>query len=71
MSQLDEVNLIFQKAEESLEVAKSNLENEFYSASINRSYYAVFHAVKSLLIKKGISTKTHSATIQKFIRICC
>lgn len=28
--------------------------------------YAVFHAANALLIKKGISAKTHNGTIRKF-----
>jgi uncharacterized protein (UPF0332 family) len=47
----------FQKSEEALESAKSSLENEFYSTSINRSYYAVFHVAKALLLKKGKKPK--------------
>jgi hypothetical protein len=36
---LDKIDVAFQKSEEALLVAKSNFENEYYSASINRSYY--------------------------------
>ncbi|KZX12345.1 HEPN domain-containing protein [Methanobrevibacter filiformis] len=57
---------IIEKALISLEVAESNLNNRYYPDSINRSYYAVFHAAKALLIKKGIITKTHSGTISAF-----
>ena len=58
--------MAFQKSEEALKVAKSNLENKFYSASINRSYYAVFYAARALLLKKGKNPKTHSGTIAMF-----
>ena len=62
----NEVHLYFNRALESLEESKLALNNEKYNLSINRSYYAVFYAAKALLIKKGIVTKKHSGTINKF-----
>ena len=56
----------FEKSLKLLKVAELNFKNNFYSDSINRSYYAVFHAANALLIKKGIFTKTHVGTIRKF-----
>lgn len=56
----------YEKSLELLKVAKLNYDNNFYSDSINRSYYAVFHAANALLIKKGIFAKTHNGTIRKF-----
>ena len=61
-----EIGTIFEKSLYLLKVAEKNYNDEFYPDSINRSYYAVFHAAKALLAKKGISTKTHSGTIHKF-----
>lgn len=63
---MDEVEYFFQQSYEALKVAKLNLENKYYSASINRSYYAVFYAAKALLLKKGKNPKTHSGTIVEF-----
>jgi len=62
----DVVELAFKKALESLKVAELLYDTEHFPDSISNSYYAVFHAAKSLLIKKGILTKTHSGAIQKF-----
>ena len=62
----DVAKLAFEKALESLKVAELLYYTEHFPGSISSSYYAVFHAAKSLLIKKGIPTKTHSAAIQKF-----
>ena len=62
----NEVELIFKKSVHLLKVAEKNYTDEFYPDSINRSYYAVYHAAKALLLKKGITTKTHSGTIHKF-----
>ncbi|GAA5819148.1 MAG: HEPN domain-containing protein [Methanobrevibacter sp.] len=56
----------YEKSLELLKVAELNFDNNFYSDSINRSYYAVFHAANALLLKKGIFPKTHSGTIRKF-----
>ena len=63
---MDKVDSAFQKAEEALKVAKLNLKNGYYSASINRSYYAVFYAAKALLLKKDKNPKTHGGTIVQF-----
>lgn len=60
------VTKAYEKFLELLKVAELNLNNNFYSDSINRSYYAVFHAANALLIKKGIFAKTHNGTIRKF-----
>jgi uncharacterized protein (UPF0332 family) len=63
---MEEIDTIFKRALELLKVSESNFSNEFYPDSINRSYYAAFYAVKALLLKKGITTKTHSGTIRQF-----
>jgi uncharacterized protein (UPF0332 family) len=63
---LDEVDYFFQRSYESLKSAEIMLKNECYSASINRSYYAVFYVARALLLKKGKNPKTHSGTIFEF-----
>jgi uncharacterized protein (UPF0332 family) len=63
VDKLDDVNLLFDKALESLEVSKLDISGKYFDASVNRSYYAVFYAAKALLLKKGIETKKHSGTI--------
>jgi uncharacterized protein (UPF0332 family) len=63
---LDETPTIFKKATATLDDAEFNFIHDRYSVSINRSYYACFYAAKALLLKKGIVTKTHSGTINKF-----
>jgi len=64
---LDEkIKIAFEKSLELLKVAELNFNNKFYGDSINRSYYAVYHAASALLIKKGIFSKTHKETIRKF-----
>lgn len=48
------------KAKEILEDAKFNFENGRYATALNRSYYAVLNAARSLLILKGIDPTSHS-----------
>jgi uncharacterized protein (UPF0332 family) len=62
----DEISLLFNRALESIDDSILAIENERYNMAANRSYYAIFYVVKALLLKKGIITKTHSGTIQKF-----
>lgn len=40
------------------------IENELWNSTINRMYYACFHAVSALLIKNGIQVKTHMGVRQ-------
>lgn len=42
------------------------IENELWNSTINRMYYACFHAVSALLIKNGIQVKTHMGVRQAF-----
>ena len=60
------VDYRIKKAKETLEVSKLNYENECYSDSVNRSYYAIFHAVRALLVLEGVEFKKHSAVISHF-----
>jgi uncharacterized protein (UPF0332 family) len=64
---LDErVKIAFEKFQELLKASELLFDNEFYVDSINRSYYAVFHASNALLMKKEIFTKTHGGIICRF-----
>ncbi|RLC79933.1 MAG: HEPN domain-containing protein [Chloroflexi bacterium] len=51
---------------QSLESAASNIENDFYATSINRSYYAIFYAASVLLLTKDISRSKHGGVIAAF-----
>lgn len=37
-----------------------------YATSANRSYYAIFHAIRAVLALDGLDFKKHSAVIAKF-----
>lgn len=54
------------RAYETLKEAEAMIENQFWNASINRTYYACFYAVSGLLLKKGIDTSTHKGIRQMF-----
>jgi uncharacterized protein (UPF0332 family) len=53
-----------ERAKEMLDDAKKAYEAGMYKTSINRSYYAVLHATRSLLILKGIDPVTHDGAIK-------
>ena len=54
------------KAEECNIAAKCLLDDGLYTDSANRSYYAIFHAVRALLALDGVGFKTRSGVISYF-----
>ena len=58
-----------EKAEECLADAKLLLERESYKSAANRSYYAVFHAMRAVLAYDGFDSKKHSGIIAEFRRL--
>ena len=65
-SQRQEIYLHIESAHEMLDVAQVMLDNDFYTSTVNRVYYAVFYAANALLITKNLSSKKHSGTISLF-----
>lgn len=61
-----EVRLYIANAREMLDVARFNLDNDFYSTCINRAYYAVFYAANALLATLGEARSKHSGVISLF-----
>lgn len=55
------------KAKQDLLAAKLLFDNSYYAQSLNRSYYAIFHAVRSLLAFDKFDSKKHSGIISYFI----
>lgn len=49
----------FEKAGEMFSDAVRSLKAGMYKTSVNRSYYAVLHAARSLLILKGVDSVRH------------
>ena len=60
---------------ECLSAARNLLETENYKSAANRSYYAVFHAMRAVLAFDEIDMKHHSGIISEFrrryIKISC
>lgn len=54
------------RAEEDIEVAVSNHQSGFYKAAINRSYYAIFYAIRAVNILDGFDASKHSSVIAHF-----
>ena len=54
------------RAKEMLVAARENLEIGQYKTSLNRSYYAIFHAMRAMNILKGFDSSKHSGVIDFF-----
>ena len=51
---------LMERAKEMLDASKGNLEIGQYKTSLNRSYYAIFHAMRAANILKGFDSSKHS-----------
>lgn len=56
------------KAKELADEAKLLFDNGRYDGSVNRSYYAIFSAIRSLLALVGLDSRKHSGVISYFDR---
>lgn len=54
------------RAEEALRAADALLGLGLFSDSISRSYYAVLHFVRALLLSRGLEAKTHAGVVHLF-----
>jgi uncharacterized protein (UPF0332 family) len=61
-----EVALYIENANEALRVAQLNLDNDFYTAAINRAYYAIFYGTNALLATKKLARSKHSGVLAAF-----
>jgi len=59
-------NWRLEKAQRCLRSAQTLFNDEDYSSSANRSYYCVFHCMRSVLALQGVDFKKHSAVIAYF-----
>lgn len=53
-------------AKEDLDTAQDNIASGKYRASVNRSYYAVFHALRAVTALDGFDSGRHSGIIAYF-----
>lgn len=56
------------KAKDSLEQAKVLLEHKMFDGSINRSYYAIFYSIRSILSLVNLDSSKHSGVLSMFDR---
>lgn len=52
-----------EKAKEDLRTAKANFAEKSYRASVNRSYYAIFHALRAITALDRFDSGKHSGII--------
>lgn len=64
--QIDLCRYRLSKAEEYLQNAQAILNLQMYDSAANRSYYAIFHAVRALLALQSKDFKKHSGVISCF-----
>lgn len=62
-------NARFSRAKECLDAAKLLLDAGDYKSATNRSYYAIFHAMRSVLAFDGIDMRHHSGIMSEFRRL--
>lgn len=62
-------NARFEHAVDCLAAAKSLIDAESYKSAANRSYYAIFHAMRAVLAFDDIDMKHHSGIISEFRRL--
>jgi len=55
-----------QTAEECLQAAKKNLAINEYKTAVNRSYYCIFNAMRSVMALYGEDFKSHTGLIKRF-----
>ncbi len=58
--------LYMQNAQEMLDTADENFNNQRYRSACNRAYYGMFYAASALLFSKGKSFGKHSAVLAAF-----
>ena len=55
-----------ERANEDILTAKVNLEHGLYKGAVNRSYYAIFHAIRAVNALDGFDASKHSSVIAYF-----
>lgn len=56
----------FKRAKEELSTAELLLRSTNFRSSINRSYYAIFHAIRAINALDGFDSSKHSGVISHF-----
>jgi len=62
----DMSNYRYEQAKQCLKSARTLIDSNDYKGAANRSYYAVFHAMRSVLALQNVDFGKHSAVISYF-----
>lgn len=62
----EEIALNIRAASERLTAAEFLMEKGLFSDTVNRAYYAMFHAANAILLTRSIIVKTHTGLITQF-----
>lgn len=62
------IALRLQNAKDTLAEIPVHMEHGFWNTAVSRMYYACYYAVAALLLKHGISVKTHAGMRQPLAR---
>ncbi len=65
-TRIDYAKYRIEKARKCLETAKNEIQRGDYETATNRSYYAMFHAVRNVLAMDEVDFKRHSGVIGYF-----
>lgn len=60
-SRAEEVQAELHRADKSLQVAQSLLEDNFLEDALSRAYYAILHAARGALLAEGVNVSSHRA----------
>ena len=69
MTELEKRDMItyrIQRANETLKEVEILIDNQLWTTSINRLYYACFYAISALLLKNDIKSESHGGTRRMF-----
>lgn len=67
--QIDLCRYRLEKAKKCMQSAKLLEQSEDYCSAANRSYYSIFHCIRSLLALEGIDFSKHSGVMAYFQKI--
>ena len=62
----DEHEVYIEKARKTLDEAEYLLAGDYRNGAVNRAYYSMYYAAKSILSLKQIHPKTHKGVIRQF-----
>jgi len=65
----ENIALLIGKSDEFLNDAAVLLQNNGYSSTVSRSYYAMFHAAQAMLLSESIVAHTHKGVILHFSNV--